>query len=141
MRLLILDGSRILASLVERLTPEGVEIEEVATFDEAVASLHDNPPDAVIANLGPAALPWRDFKDYCRDHRPQIPILFESCVYASLDEAGIGGLNHSAAFLAKPYTLADLRAQLQRLLRFEPASDGLYDPGLENAARPVRRAE
>ena len=119
MRLLILDGSRILAELVERLTPEGVEIEEVATFDDAVASLRQNPPDAVIANLGPADLPWRDFKIYCRNHTPKIPILFESCVYESPDAAGIGELNHSAAFLSKPYGLEDLRIQLERLVHFD----------------------
>ena len=141
MRLLILDGSRILASLVERLTPEGVEIEEVATFDEAVASVHENPPDAVIANLGPAELPWREFKIYCRDHRPQIPILFESCVYISPDEAGIGRLNHSAAFLAKPYGLDDLRSQLERLLRVDRADEAEPVPQTDHAARPTRREE
>lgn len=119
MRLLILDGSRILVSIVERLTPESVEIEAVASFDEALASVRDNPPDGVIANLGPAELPWREFKIYCRSHDPPIPILFESCVYSSADEAGIGGLNHSAAFLAKPYSLDDLRSELERLLDFK----------------------
>jgi DNA-binding response OmpR family regulator len=139
MRLLILDGSRILASLVERLTPEGVIIEEVSTFDEAVTSLHENPPDAVIANLGPAELPWREFKLYCRNHQPKIPILFESCVYSSFDDAGIGGLNHSAAFLAKPYGLDDLRCQLERLLRFDTVKDGDLAPAADHAERPTRR--
>jgi DNA-binding response OmpR family regulator len=129
MRLLILDGSRILASLVERLTPEGVEVEEVATFDEAVRSLHESPPDAVIANVGPTELPWRDFKKYCRDHRPQIPILFESCVYESPDEAKLGRLEDSAAFLTKPYGLADLRNQLRYLLSFAGSSASLDGAG------------
>ena len=141
MRLLILDGSRILTSLVERLTPEGVEIEEVATFDAAVASLHENPPDAVIANLGPAALPWREFKIYCRNHRPRIPILFESCVYSSADEAGIGGLNHSAAFLAKPYGLDDLRLQLERLLHFNSVNDEDLEYGADEVMRLSHRTE
>jgi DNA-binding response OmpR family regulator len=131
MRLLILDGSRILASLVTRLTPEGVEIEEVATFGQAVKSLHDNPPDAVIANLGPAELPWREFKRNCLEHNPQIPILFESCVYESPDDAGLGTLDYSAAFLAKPYGLSDLRDQLERLLYCSDSTRSLEDSEVE----------
>jgi DNA-binding response OmpR family regulator len=122
-RLLILDGSRILSSLVERLTPEGVEIVEVSTFDEAVKSLHTNPPDAVIANVGPTALPWREFKEYCVNHRPTIPVLFESCVYTDSVDAGIGGLDHSTAFLTKPYALSDLRRQLEKLLRYSAVDE------------------
>ena len=122
MRLLILDGSRILASLVERLTPEGVEIEEVGTFDEAVRSVEENPPDAIIANLGPAKLPWREFKRNCINHHPQIPILFESCVYESPDDADLGVLGPSTSFLTKPYGLADLRVQLERLLHYSDDS-------------------
>jgi DNA-binding response OmpR family regulator len=134
MRLLILDGSRILATLVERLAPEGVEILEVRTFEEAVTSLHQTPPDAVIANVGPAELPWREFKEYCANHQPRIPILFESCVYTDEIDAGIGGLNHTAAFLRKPYTLNDLRRQLERLLGASPADDDL-DPEVERTDR------
>jgi len=140
MRLLILDGSRILASLVERLTPEGVQIQEVATFDEAMESLREAPPDAVIANLGPAQLPWREFKMYCRNHKPRIPILFESCVYRSPDEAGVGGLDHSATFLSKPYSLQDLRRQLQHLLEFD-GGDPDVDSEADELSRPFPRPE
>jgi DNA-binding response OmpR family regulator len=124
-RLLILDGSRILSSLVERLVPECIEIVQVSTFDEAVKSLHSNPPDAVIANVGPTALPWREFKEYCVNHRPRIPILFESCVYRNSVDAGIGGLDYSTAFLTKPYALSDLRRQLERLVRYSSVDEDL----------------
>lgn len=135
MRLLILDGSRILSSLVERLTPEGVEIVEVSTFDEAVKSLHSNPPDAVIANVGPTALPWREFKEYCVNHRPRIPILFESCVFTDAVDAGIGGLDYSTSFLTKPYALSDLRRQLEKLLRYS-AADHEFETRVRRDDRP-----
>jgi DNA-binding NtrC family response regulator len=124
MRLLILDGSRILASLVRRLVPEEVAVEEVRTFDEALASLHEAPPDALIVNLAPAELPWGELKIYCQNHRPKIPVLFESCVYNSPDEAGIGPLNHSARFLTKPYPVETLRQELNHLLHFRERTEG-----------------
>ncbi len=115
-RLLVLDGSQILSSLVHRLAPGPVEVEEVATFDEAVVRLENDPPDALIVNVGPAALPWRRLKVICADHKPKIPVLFESCVYETPLDAGIGSLNHSAAFLPKPYGVEQLRTQLERLI-------------------------
>ena len=128
MRYLILDGSRILVSLVRRLSPEDVEVEEVAGFDEAMAVLRSNPPDAVIVNLGPADLPWGELKTYCSRHRPQIPVLFESCVYQTPIDAGIGDLNHSATFLLKPYGLEQLRTALDRLLHFEVDAEEFEAP-------------
>ncbi|MCP4205291.1 MAG: response regulator [bacterium] len=119
MRYLILDGSRILASLVRRLSPANVEVEEVGSFDEAMEVLRRNPPDAVIVNLGPADLPWQELKTYCKNHRPKIPVLFESCVYQTPLDAGIGDLNHSATFLLKPYGLEELRTALDRLFHFD----------------------
>ena len=130
MRLLVLDGSRIMTSLVRRLIPEGVEIEEAGTFDDALTSLRERPPDAVIANLGPSELPWWEFKEHCLQHDPPIPILFESCVYESPHAAGLGVLDQSASFLTKPYGLADLRDQLERLLCLADSSSELEDSDL-----------
>lgn len=128
MRYLILDGSRILGSLVRRLSPDEVKVETVGTFGEAMEVLRSNPPDAVIVNIGPADLPWQELKTFCRNHRPQIPVLFESCVYETPLDAGIGDLNHSATFLVKPYGLDELRAALDRLVHFEDEADELDMP-------------
>lgn len=129
MRLLILDGSRIVASLVRRVLPEKVEIQEVATFGEALTRLREDPPDAVIADLGRPELPWQEIQAYCAAHRPRIPILFESSVHRTPEEAGISRLGDGASFLAKPYHLVDLRVEIRRLM--EAARNGEYDPGSE----------
>ena len=115
MRLLVLDGSPILASLVRRLAPEPFEIEEVRTFEEAMQRLREDPPDAAIVEVTPADLPWRSIKTFCRNHDPKIPVLFESCIHDGPIDAGIGNLNHSATFLRKPYDLPQFRAELERL--------------------------
>lgn len=116
MRLLVLDGSRVLHSLIRRLAPPEVEVESVSVFEDAAASIEHDPPDAAIVNLTPCGLPWRQLETLCQTHVPPIPVLFESCVYGSPDEAGLGRLAESAAFLKKPYHLAALRTEIERLL-------------------------
>ena len=116
MRLLVLDGSRVLPSLVRRLADDGLVIEEAQSFEKAVAILAANPPDAVIANVGPADLPWRDLKTFCQNHSPKIPVLFESCVYREARDAGLDDLNHSAMFITKPYSMDELRQAIRLLV-------------------------
>jgi DNA-binding NtrC family response regulator len=98
------------------VAPEGLRIEEVASFERAVAILAADPPDAVIANVGPAELPWLELKNFCQNHSPQIPVLFESCVYREARDAGLDELNQSAMFLTKPYSLDELRRAIQLLV-------------------------
>ena len=116
MRLLVLDGSLVLPSLVRRLAPEGLQIEEATTFEKAVAILAANPPDAVIANVGPAELPWQELKSYCQNHSPKIPVLIESCVYREAQDAGLDNLNHSALFITKPYSMDELQRAIRLLV-------------------------
>ena len=116
MRILILDGSRVLLELVRRLVPPGVVIESATSFDQALLILLENPPDAIIANLGPADLRWKRIQDLCHEHRPPIPALFESCVFSSPADAGFNDLDAWSHFLPKPYHTADLEHELQRLL-------------------------
>lgn len=138
MRLLVLDGSRVLHSLVRRLAPPEVEVVSALTFAEAVASFERNPPDAAIVNLTPSELPWRHLKSLCQTHEPPIPVLFESCVYSSPDEAGLGCLDRSATFLTKPYRLADLRCEIERLLRL--AGRGPAPASSATTSRPAPEA-
>ena len=118
MRFLVLDGSHLLVSLIQRILEGKVDLEEVSSFDEALAAVEQRPPEAVIANIGPEGLPWRQFQDLCQGHSPRIPVLFESCVYHSAAEAGLGPLDQSSFFIEKPYHTSELRAQLERLIRY-----------------------
>jgi DNA-binding NtrC family response regulator len=116
MRLLVLDGSLVLQSLVRRLSPVGLQVEEATDFERAIAILASDPPDAMIVNIGPVDLPWRRLQAFCQQHTPKIPVLYESCVYQNADEAGLDSLNHSAYFLRKPYSLDQLRTEIARLV-------------------------
>jgi CheY-like chemotaxis protein len=116
LRILILDGSRVLLELVRRLVPPEVVIESASSFDQALLILLKNPPDAIIANVGPADLRWKRIQDLCHEHSPPIPALFESCVFSSPAEAGFNDLDAWSHFLPKPYHTADLEHELQRLI-------------------------
>ena len=117
MRILILDGSRVLIELVRRLVPPGVVVEVASSFDQALLVLLRDPPDAIIANVGPSDLRWKRIQDLCHEQHPPIPALFESCVFGSPSEAGFNDLDAWSHFLSKPYHAADLEHELQRLIQ------------------------
>ncbi len=68
-----------------------------------------------MVNIGPTPLPWKELKQLCERHRPPIPVLYESCVYRDPAEAGIGKLSPRAHFLHKPYSIAQLRGEVEWL--------------------------
>jgi DNA-binding response OmpR family regulator len=117
MRLLVLDGSRVLQSLVDRLAPDGVEVRHTESFDGALEAVRGGRLDAVIVDVTPTDLPWQEFCDACCDHNPPIPVLFESCVSETLEGLALGENSVYIDFLAKPYHIDELRKHIQQLVR------------------------
>ncbi|MDH3746288.1 MAG: hypothetical protein OES47_14410 [Acidobacteriota bacterium] len=117
MRLLVVDGSEILARTVKRLAPPGIEVHTLSSFREAMDSLLEDAPQALVVNITHADLPWRDLQLRCRDHSPPIPVLFESSFYEDPAAAGLDDLGPRSVFLAKPYRLSDLRREIRHLTR------------------------
>lgn len=135
MRLLVLDGSSLLKSLVARIVPDGVYVESAFTFDEAQRRIESDPPDAVIINVAPTDLPWSGIQTLCHGHDPPIPVLYESSVWDSPSEAGLEDLDGHCHFLKKPYSAEQLKQELQRLLLLADGDplhlgDGLPDDTL-----------
>lgn len=113
----MLDGSPVLRSVVQRVAPPDVAVESAESFDEALARLCEDPPDALIVNISPIDLPWTELQAACRQADHPIPTLFESCIHRSAEEAGIETGDDYTAFLAKPYPLNALRARIEWLVR------------------------
>ena len=116
MRLLLLNGGKALFAVVRRLVPDDVEVVEMGSFEEALECFRADPPHAAIIDLTPMPLPWKEVQKLCSAHQPPIPVLFESCIHDSPHDAGLDELTSEASFLAKPYHLAELQAQLDRLV-------------------------
>ena len=116
MRLLVLDECQLLAWMVERVSPPGTEVVGLTSFDEARRALLENPPDAAVVSLTSAHLPWREFRQLCASRRPRVPVLYESCIFSSVDEAGLEADSGEARFLRTPASRADLQEALVGLL-------------------------
>lgn len=116
MRVLVLDGSRVLFFLVQRLVPEEVEVIYTSSFEEAVVKIEDHTADAVIADLTPANLPWRRFQKLCCEQQPQIPVLFQSCAASRVEETKLRQLCGCNRFISKPYHADELRVEVFRVL-------------------------
>ena len=116
MRLLVLDGSRVVGHLVRRFVPDDVDVKCVDSFDLVIDELLHHAPDAVIVDVTPAALPWHRVQEICHQHKPPIPVLWESCTCTDPVEAGIGDLNGNSAFLAKPYHASQLQEHIFQLM-------------------------
>lgn len=80
-RLLVVDGSELLAWRVAKVAPPGVEIERATTFAEAEKLLAESPPDAALFNLAPCHSDWRRLLNECTGNGRLIPFL---CI-AALD--------------------------------------------------------
>ncbi len=97
-------------------TPEGVEVEEAESLDEAERRVRESPPDAAVVSLPPAHLPWRSFQHLCASLKPPVPVLYESCVHTCAADAGLDPDDGYAAFLPKPAHPAELRGALADLV-------------------------
>jgi DNA-binding NtrC family response regulator len=115
-RLLVIDESRVLPWVVERLAPPGVAVEVALDFDEAERVIREHRPDAAVVSIPPAQLPWREFQHLCGSQQPPVPVLYESCLLAAAGEFGIDPADGYAAFLEKPAPRERLQAAIQRLL-------------------------
>lgn len=114
-RLLIVDGSQLMAWLVSTVAPDEVTVERATSFGEAEAILRDDPPDAAILNITPSNLDWNLLSDLCRAHRPPIPVL---CCTA-VAEAAYGEPDlpcPTDRSLSKPFSVSDLRTRVERLI-------------------------
>ena len=124
MRLLVLDGSRVLPALIRQLVPQDVDVDTTASFDEAIKELSNKAPDALIVNVTPAQLPWGRLQDLCHNHQPRpIPVLYESCVFDSPRAAGIDDLNGHSSFVTMPFHADELRGYIYRLLDLAGSDD------------------
>jgi len=116
LRVFVLDESQLLAWMVGRLSPPGTEVVGLTSFDDARRALLENPPDAAVVSLTSRHLPWREFRQLCADCRPPVPILYESCVFSSAEEAGVESDSGHTRFLTAPASRTNLKEALEQLL-------------------------
>jgi hypothetical protein len=102
--------------MVERVSPPGTEVLGLTSFDAARRALLENPPDAAVVSLTAAHMPWREFQALCASSRPPVPVLYESCIFSSADDAGLQPEADATRFLRTPASREDLKQALDGLL-------------------------
>ena len=117
MRILVVDDDQAVRRSIDRaLRLEGYDVVTVPTGGEALESLAQAPPDALILDLG---LPDIDGLTVCRRMRSagdDTPVLMLTARDAIDDR--VQGLDAGADdYLVKPFALAELLARLRALLR------------------------
>jgi two-component system response regulator MprA len=124
-RLLIVDDDRALRDALRRaLMLDGYDVRISASGEEALLSLGESVPDAVVLDVG---LPDIDGLEVCRRMRAagdRVPVLMLTARDAIEDR--IDGLDAGADdYLVKPFDVGELKARLRALLRrSDPGADG-----------------
>lgn len=141
--LLVEDDARIAASIREALTAVGYEVTHTETGEEAFFVATTRRFDLVVLDLG---LPGRDGLEVLkalRVHTKDLPVLILSARAEVQDR--VAGLHCGADdYLGKPFSMVELEARLQALLRRGRSELVLrlsvLDLFMDIAARQVTRA-
>lgn len=102
--------------MVERVSPPETEVLAFTSFDAATRALGAAPPDAAVVSITTAHLPWREFRALCAEQTPPVPVLLESCIFASAEEAGLEPQRNPVLFLHTPAAWAEFERAVARLL-------------------------
>jgi two-component system response regulator MprA len=116
-QLLIIDDDRALRDALRRaLSLAGYDVDTAAAGEQGLASVAQNPPDAVVLDIG---MPGVDGLELCRRLRAagnRVPVLMLTARDAVEDR--IDGLDAGADdYLVKPFDMGELKARLRALLR------------------------
>jgi two-component system, OmpR family, response regulator MprA len=146
MRILVVDDEPAVREAVERaLRLEGHDVLLAADGGEALVTLGERPPDAIVLDV---LMPRVDGLELCRRMRSRgdrTPVLMLTARDAISDR--VAGLDAGADdYLVKPFALDELLARVRALLRRSmPAAGGaplrFADIELDPVAHEVRRGE
>jgi two-component system, OmpR family, response regulator MprA len=145
MRILVVEDDKAVRDALSRaLRMEGYLVELVPTGGDALASLAERTPDAVILDVG---LPGLDGLETCRLLRAkgdEVPVLMLTA-RASLSDR-VAGLDAGADdYLVKPFELQELFARLRAMLRRQVTAEAnaasltFGDVALDSKTRDVTR--
>ncbi len=145
MRILVVEDSRRLASIVKRgLLEEGYTVDNSYDGEDGQYMAETTPFDVIILDI---MLPKKDGVTVCRELRAKrvnTPVLMLTAKDSVEDK--VNGLDSGADdYLVKPFAFSELLARLRALLRREglPRSQRLEvgDLSLDTLSREVRRGD
>ncbi len=149
MRILIVDDESAVRNALRRaFALAGYEVALAADGEQAIVTLRDSAPDAVVLDV---LMPGLDGLEVCRRMRAagdRTPVLMLTARETVADR--VAGLDAGADdYVVKPFDLDELLARVRALLRRASNGDGsvlkfedlMLDRGAREAARGTRRIE
>lgn len=110
--LLVDDEEEFVSALAERLTLRGLEVETALDGEEALAKLHDRPPDVVILDVMMPGLGGLDVLRQIKASHPDTQVLLLTG-HGSTKE-GIEGMRLGAFdYLIKPVDIEELLTKMK----------------------------
>jgi len=143
-RVLIVDDEpSITDAVATALRYEGFDTCEIASGRAAVSAIDEFRPDLIILDVMLPDLDGLAVARRLRDRRVPVPVIFLSAKDATEDK--IAGLALGDDYVTKPFSLAELVARVQTVLRRTQGDDGhvlrFADVELDDDTRQVRRGE
>ena len=114
--LLVEDNIRLSEAIAESFYKNGMEVDAVATGEDALSVVGVQPYDAMVLDLGLPDMEGMDVLQRLRGHNNPLPVLILTARGALSDK--VSGLNGGADdYLAKPFEVDELIARVRALLR------------------------
>jgi two-component system OmpR family response regulator len=137
------DEASITDAVATALRYEGFDTCEIASGRAAVTAIDEFRPDLIILDVMLPDLDGLAVARRLRDRRVPVPVIFLSAKDATEDK--IAGLALGDDYVTKPFSLAELVARVQTVLRRTQGDDGhvlrFADVQLDDDTRQVRRGD
>ena len=141
--LIVDDEASITDAVATALRYEGFDTCEIDSGRAAVSAIDEFRPDLIILDVMLPDLDGLAVARRLRDRRMPVPVIFLSAKDATEDK--IAGLALGDDYVTKPFSLAELVARVQTVLRRTQGDDGhvlrFADVELDDDTRQVRRGE
>jgi len=113
--LIVDDEPDVLMLLGERLSKVGYDVMKASGGLEAIELAHKESPDLIILDI---AMPGMDGSEVANTLRGQpatrdIPIIFLTCLFTKQEERACGHVLGQNFFIAKPYDVNELLAEIK----------------------------
>jgi CheY-like chemotaxis protein len=125
--LIVDDDPDMLETCVRILRLSGHDSLTATGGEEALALLRGRLPDLILADLRMPGMDGLTLLTRARQVAPHVPVVIVTG-YGSLETARLAREAGAAAFLAKPFSVGELRGLVARVLAGHVAETGLPDP-------------
>lgn len=114
--ILVVDDEEIIREFLSEVLSEDFDVSLACDGGEAISKLSEGTYDLVITDMKMPNVPGDEVVKYVQQHQPDTPVIVISG-YSSLYAASQSVSHGACAFLAKPFSIADLSRTVAETLQ------------------------